>query len=185
MVGLTGPNASGKGEAARLLVAAGCVAYSLSDIVREEAAAAGLELTRDNLIATGVRLRETGGPGVLAERILPRLVRASVVDSIRGPAEVAVLRRAPGFVLFAIDAPTEMRFERSRRRGRLGDGATIEEFSAKEARENAATETGQQIRRTMELADRTIANDGTLEDLGAGLRAALGSLGRRLPDEAA
>ncbi|HKQ98218.1 MAG TPA: hypothetical protein VJV75_10115, partial [Candidatus Polarisedimenticolia bacterium] len=84
-----------------------------------------------------------------------------------------------------IDAPTEMRFERSRRRGRLGDGATIEEFSAKEARENAATETGQQIRRTMELADRTIANDGTLEDLGAGLRAALGSLGRRLPDEAA
>ena len=181
MVGLTGPNASGKGEAARLLVAAGCTAWSLSDIVREAATAAGLAWSRDNLIATGVRLREEGGPGVLAEKILPRLTRPSVVDSIRGPAEVAVLRRAPGFVLLAIDAPVALRFERSRRRARLGDGATLEEFVAKEARENAASESGQQVRRTMELADRTVANDGTLEDLEARLRAALATLGRRLP----
>ena len=183
MVGLTGPNASGKGEAARLLVATGCTAWSLSDIVREAAAAAGLELSRDNLIATGVRLREEGGPGILAERILPRLTRPSVVDSIRGPAEVEVLRRSPGFVLLGIDAPIAIRFDRSRRRGRLGDGASLEEFGAKEARENAATETGQQIRKTMGLADRTLQNDGTLGDLEARLRAAIRSLGRRLPDE--
>jgi len=183
VVGLTGPNASGKGEAARLLVATGCTAWSLSDIVREAAAAAGLELSRDNLIATGVRLREEGGPGILAERILPRLTRPSVVDSIRGPAEVEVLRRSPGFVLLGIDAPIAIRFDRSRRRGRLGDGASLEEFGAKEARENAATETGQQIRKTMGLADRTLQNDGTLGDLEARLRAAIRSLGRRLPDE--
>jgi dephospho-CoA kinase len=183
VVGLTGPNASGKGEAARLLVATGCTAWSLSDIVREAAAAAGLAPSRDHLIATGVRLREEGGPGILAERILPRLTGPSVVDSIRGPAEVAVLRRAPGFVLLSIDAPIALRFERSRLRGRLGDGATLEEFSAKEARENAATESGQQIRRTMALADRTISNDGTLQDLDARLREAIRALGRRLPDE--
>lgn len=166
-------------------MAAGCVAWSLSDIVREAATAAGLELSRDNLIATGVRLREEGGPGILAERILPRLTGPTVVDSIRGPAEVAVLRRAPGFVLLSIDAPVALRFERSRLRGRLGDGATLEEFGAKEARENAATESGQQIRRTMALADRTILNDGTLADLDARLRAALEALGRRLPDQPA
>ena len=183
MVGLTGPNASGKGEAARLLVAAGCVAWSLSDIVREAAASAGLEPSRDNLIATGVRLREEGGPGILAERILPRLTEPSVVDSIRGPAEVEVLRRAPGFVLLAIDAPIAIRFERSRRRARLGDGETLEEFRAKEARENARSETGQQILRTMALADRTILNDGTLDELDARLRAAIRSLGRNFPDE--
>jgi dephospho-CoA kinase len=185
VVGLTGPNASGKGEAARLLVAAGCTAWSLSDIVREAAAGAGLQPSRDNLIATGVRLREEGGPGILAERTLPRLTGPSVVDSIRGPAEVAVLRRSPGFVLLGIDAPMAIRFERSRRRGRLGDGASLEEFSAKEARENAATESGQQIRKAMALADCTIQNDGTLDDLEARLRAAIRSLGRHLPDETA
>jgi dephospho-CoA kinase len=183
VVGLTGPNASGKGEAAKLLVAAGCTAWSLSDIVREAAAAAGLAPSRDNLIATGVRLREEGGPGILAERILSRLTGPSVVDSIRGPAEVAVLRRAPGFVLLGIDAPIALRFERSRQRARLGDGATLEEFAAKEARENAATESGQQILKTMALADRTVVNDGTLADLAGRLHEALASLGCRLPSD--
>jgi dephospho-CoA kinase len=173
VIGLTGPNASGKGEVAKLLAEAGFTLHSLSDIVRESAAERSLEMSRDNLIAVGVRLRVEEGPGVLAARILPRLEGRAVVDSIRGPAEVARLRTLPRFILLGIDAPVNVRFERAVKRGRLGDGATLEEFIRKEERENSEAETGQQLRRTLALADRVIRNDGTLDDLRASIDKAL------------
>jgi dephospho-CoA kinase len=151
--------------------------HSLSDVVRDEATALGLEHSRENLIAVGVRLRVQGGPGVLASRIRERLQARSVVDSIRGPAEVAVLRSLPGFVLLGIEAPIELRFARSQRRGRIGDGDTIEDFRRNEETENAASETGQQLRRTFALADGVVMNDGTLDDLRDRTRAALFALG--------
>ena len=150
---------------AKFLAARGFTVHSLSDIVREAAARAGLEPSRDNLIATGVALRAAEGPGVLAARILPRLAEEAVVDSIRGPAEVAVLRTLPTFVLVGVDAPMPLRFERSLLRGRLGDGASLQEFERQEERENTSAETGQQLRRTLALADRVLVNDGTIADL--------------------
>jgi dephospho-CoA kinase len=177
VVGLTGPNASGKGEVARFLSEQGFTVHSLSDVVRDEASALGLEHTRDNLIAVGVRLRERDGAGVLARRILPRLGERSVVDSIRGPAEVEVLRSLPRFALLGIDAPVGIRFQRSLVRGRTGDGETLEEFRLKEERENSATETGQQLRRTFDLADGVVCNDGSLDLLRRRIRDALESLG--------
>jgi dephospho-CoA kinase len=173
VIGLTGPNASGKGEVARFLSEHGFGVHSLSDVVREEAATRGLEASRDNLIAVGVRLRESFGPGALARRILPRLQGPSVVDSIRGPAEVEVLRTLPRFVLLGIDAPVELRFERSQKRGRSGDGRTLDEFRLKEERENSATETGQQLRRTFALADHVVRNDGSLDQMRQRTREAL------------
>ena len=181
VIGLTGPNASGKGEVARFLASYGFSIHSLSDVVREAATAAGLGHTRDTLIAIGVRLRQESGPGALAERILGRLVGRAVVDSIRSPGEVTVLRAArPGFVLLGVDAPLALRFERSVLRGRTGDGSTLEEFAIKEKRENADTEMGQQLQRTLALADRVVLNDATLEDLHDRTRAALAGLGLSL-----
>jgi dephospho-CoA kinase len=177
VVGLTGPNASGKGEVARFLSEQGFGVHSLSDVVREEASTLGLEHTRDNLIAVGVRLRERDGPGVLAGRILPRLGERSVVDSIRGPAEVEVLRAHTRFVLLGIEAPIGIRFHRSLVRGRIGDGETLEEFRLKEERENSATQTGQQLRRTFDLADQVVCNDGSLELLRQRTRDVLAVLG--------
>jgi dephospho-CoA kinase len=72
-IGLTGPNASGKGEVARILAARGFTLHSLSDVVREEATRRGLDHSRENLILTGTALRQQRGEGALAERILPML----------------------------------------------------------------------------------------------------------------
>jgi dephospho-CoA kinase len=165
VIGLTGPNASGKGEVANVLVSRGFIAHSLSDVVREAATAEGLEHTRNNLIAIGIRLRTEAGPGALATIILPRLAGRAVVDSIRSPGEVEVLRTLPRFVLLGIDAPLELRFRRSMQRGRVGDGATLEEFAGNEMRENSDTERGQQLQKTLALADVVIINDGSLADL--------------------
>ncbi len=95
------------------------------------------------------------------------------MDSIRNPGEVAVLRTLKRFVLLGIDAPQPLRFQRSVRRGRLGDGATLEEFARKEERENSTTEAGQQLLATLALADRVVDNDGTMEDLHERTRRAL------------
>jgi dephospho-CoA kinase len=174
IIGLTGPNAAGKGEVSAWLRARGFTVHSLSDIVREEAGARGLPPERAHLIAVGTALREAGGPAVLADRLIPRLGERDVVDSIRHPAEVAALRRVPGFILLGVDAPVELRFTRSRERKRPGDPETIAEFVSRERQENSANPAGQQLAATFRLADRVVVNDGDLDALhGAVERAVL------------
>jgi dephospho-CoA kinase len=164
-VGLTGPNASGKGEVSRFLGELGFIQRSLSDVVRQEATRQGLDHSRESLIKIGTWLREQFGPGVLAERILPLLGDRNVVDSIRNPGEIQVLRRLPGFLLLGVDAPIQIRFERSRLRARTGDGETLEEFARKESLELSGQGPGQQLRVCLSLADHVIVNDGTIQDL--------------------
>ena len=165
IIGLTGPNAAGKGEVAAYLVSRGFAYHSLSDVLRDELGRRGIPATRENLISLGNELRASGGAGVLAEMIRGRLGRRDVVDSIRNPSEVESLRRLPGFTLLGVDAPIEVRFARATRRGRPGDGVTLEEFQAKEARENSADPARQQLALTFSLADHRVTNEATLADL--------------------
>jgi len=146
-------------------------------VVREAATEEGLPHTRVNLIAVGNRLRDAGGPGALAARILPRLRDREVVDSIRNPGEVEALRSLSRFVLLGVDAPIALRFARSISRGRLGDGATPEEFARNEQRENSDTRSSQQLQNTLALADAVVLNDGSLADLHRRVREALARLG--------
>ena len=173
VLGLTGSNAAGKGEAAGYLRSLGFALHSLSDIVREEAAARGLAPDREHLIRIGNELRRDGGPGVLAERILPRLGERDVVDSIRNPAEVAVLRRIPHFVLLGVRAPIELRFRRALARGRRGDPQTLAGFEEREAQENTHDPVAQRLAATFELADHVVDNEGGLERLRRDLDALL------------
>jgi dephospho-CoA kinase len=164
-LGLTGPNSAGKGEVAAYLSRNGFEIHSLSDIVREEALESGLTTGRGDLILTGNLLREEGGPGVLAERILSRLHGRDVIDSIRNPAEVEILRKLPHFLLLGVWAPVEVRFERSLARGRAGDPATLAEFRAREEEENSSDPNAQQLQATFRMADRRLTNDGDLDQL--------------------
>jgi len=165
LIGLTGPNAAGKSAVADHLVERGFAYHSLSDIVREEADRLGLDHTRVHLIALGNDLRRREGPAALAAHIRGRVGRRDVIDSIRNPAEVTELRKLEGFRLLGIDAPVEVRFERALRRGRAGDGETLEEFRRREEEENSRDPAAQQLQATFALADIRAANDGTLEDL--------------------
>jgi dephospho-CoA kinase len=167
VIGLTGPNAAGKGEVARYLATLGFQVHSLSDVVREEAARRRLPPEREHLIRIGNDLRRSGGPGALARQISARLGAKDVVDSIRNPAEVAVLREVPGFVLFGVTAPTRLRFERSVTRARAGDPQTLAEFEERERQENGAAPEAQQLDATFRLADRVLVNDGDLAGLSA------------------
>ncbi len=187
IIGLTGLNGAGKGEVAAFLKARGFEYHSLSDEIREEILRRGLEITREVLIEVGTELRTRFGPGVLAERVAVKLghERNYVVDSIRNPAEVEVLRKQTGFTLLAVEADLATRFERSRLRGREAAAATMAQFAEEEARElESSNPASQQLLATIRLADVSVSNNGSLADLQAKLETLLpGLMGRfRRPD---
>jgi len=175
-VGVAGLNAAGKGEVVRLLERRSFYRASLSDVIRADLAREGKEPTRENMIQRGRALRERFGPAVLAERAQRALPsdRNHVIDSIRHPAEVEALRAGGDFLLLWVEAPPRVRFERSRARGRAGDGEDFARFEELEARELASGEgAAQQLLAVRGLADLVIPNDGSLEELGAKLEEAL------------
>ena len=165
LIGLTGTNGAGKGEAAAFLRNKGYACFSLSDILREKLREDGLEPSRDHLIAKGNALRRQGGPDILARLVMERVRERAVIDSIRNPSEVAYLRNQPGFLLVGIDAPAALRFGRLQKRGRNESARTLEEFIRKEGEENSGDPDGQQLRKCLAMADVLIFNDGPLEEL--------------------
>ena len=165
LIGLTGTNGAGKGEVAAYLKTKGYACQSLSDVLREELSARGVESARDNLIRIGNELREKFGADVLARRAMARVSGPTVIDSIRNPAEAEFLRTQGDFLLVAVDAPIAIRYERARARGRDESARTLEVVRRKEEEEMTGGTTEQQIGLCMAMADRRILNDGTLEDL--------------------
>ncbi len=167
IVGLTGPNCAGKGETAKYLQKKGFRYFSLSDEIRSELDKRGLEHTREHMIAAGNELRSKEGHGVFALRVLRRLPKDHdiVIDSIRNPIEIETLRQHPLFVLWGINAPVEIRFERAMKRGRTENASTLEEFKAIEEKENSGEAHKQQLKRCYKMADKRIQNDGTFVQL--------------------
>lgn len=163
-IGLTGTNASGKGEAARFFVRHGYAFISLSDLVREELKKNNVEITRDNLIAMGNKMREKSGPDVLARKAVKKMTGKTVIDSIRNLEEIKYLRENTEFLLLSIDAPPEIRFQRARKRGRREPLRTLNAFMEMEKREMTGNKKGQQLRKCMESADFKITNQGTLKE---------------------
>src|SRR5688572_22074605 len=130
LIGLTGRNAAGKGEVAKYLQTKSFYYYSLSDAIRDEIQSRKQPVTRELLIQVGNELRERFGPAVLAERILQWIEddKNYVIDSIRNPAEVETFRRSKHFKLIHVDAPIDLRFQRTVQRGRENDPTTFENF---------------------------------------------------------
>lgn len=168
IIGLTGKNCSGKGEVARFLTDSGYEYHSLSDILRDELTDRGKKVTREALIEIGNEMRAAHGAGALAERTLAKLSPEAhaIVDSIRNPFEVEVLRRRRDFHLISIEADPEVRFARMKSRGRESDPSTYDQFLEYEAREASTPDpTTQQLNRTAAMADAVVFNNGTVDEL--------------------
>lgn len=169
IIGLTGKNASGKGEVAKFLESRGFQYRSLSDVLRDELKRRHMKPTRHHLTRTGNELREKYGPAALAERILKTLSESQnyVIDSFRNPGEVETFRRLrSGFVLWAVVASPPIRFRRIRARRRENDPRTLAQFLAVEKREaRNADPHMQSIDACVKAADIRVPNNGTLDRL--------------------
>ena len=182
VLGLTGKNASGKGTVAEILKKKNFTYHSLSDSLRDELKTLKKEETRENLIDIGNKLRAKGGPGVLADKLVPKLNSENnhIVDSIRNPLEVISLKKETllrRFFLISVDANSRLRYDRLCSRGRIGDTDSWEKFVEQEKKEeNNDDQNKQQLSRTMEMADYNIDNSGTLEELEAQVNKIISSL---------
>lgn len=172
IIGLTGKNAAGKGEAAKYLEAKGYTYFSLSDELRAEATARGLTHTREEMIKLGTELREEKGVGYLAGKINEKIKEMKeegknkfVVDSIRNPGEIEELQKNEDFTLVGVEATPEVRFERMVNRGRAGDAKNVEDFKKMEEKERKGGKASQQLEACLEMADILIGNDESLEEL--------------------
>jgi dCMP deaminase len=183
LIGLTGRNASGKGEVANDLRDRGFDYHSLSDAIRDEIRAGGEEPCRETLIAVGNELRREHGPAVLARRILKKidLDTNCVIDSIRNPAEVEALRGAGHFRLVEVTADPQARFDRILGRNREGDPRTLADFLELEQREARGGTHAQNLDGVGELADHTLANNGSLDELRENVDALLITILRSVP----
>lgn len=171
VIGLTGHAGCGKGTAASYLVEKyGMRAFTMSDVIRAEAARRGLlagkSMEEEKLILSRFAdswRKETGKKGIAAEKMLEKVsdvdVKAAVVDGFRSVEEVEVFRKNfLKFVLIKIDVSSEKRWARRLEQDPM---ANREDF---EARDRADVEK-KGLGKVLEMADRTVNNDGMKEEL--------------------
>jgi dephospho-CoA kinase len=157
-VGMPG---SGKDELVEVARQMGLATLKMGDLVRDETRRRGLSLTNANVARVANEEREKHGPGIWAQRAVPKLTETKMlVDGCRSDSEVGVFRHNFGdlFVL-AIFAPPEQRYDRLMQRGRGDDGANLQEFYDRDRRE---LKWG--IGNAFVLADGVLTNEGTLEE---------------------
>jgi len=167
ILGLTGTMSSGKGEVVKHLKTKGFEHYVYSDILKEIAKQRDIELTRENLQKLGNDIKkETRSLGILSKKMLKKIkTDKAVVDGIRNADEIRELRKKRDVYIIGINASQRLRYERIRKRNREGDPKTFSEFKRLDNLENRGKTKGQEINKCLKMADFTIINNGSLEQL--------------------
>lgn len=168
MVGAVGRNGSGKDTLVRYLKErCGMAVLSLGDVVRGLAHLEEDLPTRDNLHEISQKYREKYGNDFFVKGIITEIDRKSLkkvgVTGIRTPADVDLLRKRYGsdFLLVYVQVENpEIRFARIKQRASIRDVQSYEDFLAQERAEKDLF----RMNETIQRADVTIANAGTMED---------------------
>jgi dephospho-CoA kinase len=172
-VGMPG---SGKDELVAVARSMGLATLKMGDLVRDETRRRGLPVTNPNVARIASEEREKHGPGVWAQRAIPKLIETRMlVDGCRSDTEVTVFRHNFGdlFVL-GIFASPESRYNRMTNRSRSDDGGGLQEFFDRDRRE---LKWG--IGSAFALADGMLVNEGSLEEFRRAARTALEQILRR------
>lgn len=167
IIGFSGLMASGKDAAKKYLEEKyQAESFRFSSIMRDVLKRINIEMSRPNLSAVSLCLRQTFGEDLFAKVIANDANNANseivVVDGVRRLADIAHLSKLSGFHLIAIEAKPEIRHERLVKRGEnVGESEkTFAQFIA-----DHQTETELTIPEVMSHADFIINNDGSFEDL--------------------
>ena len=171
-IGLVGFGSVGKDTVARYLSDKHQFTHiSSGDLVRDYIRKNNLgELTRENLQKVANELRSKNGADYLTVLSLTTFTENKngeklVISGLRAIPEVTKLKEEGGKII-AVVAPVETRYAWATRRGGATDHVTFEQFKATEEKEAAGNQKEQQnIKAVLELADITIINDGSRDDL--------------------
>jgi len=155
---------------------------TMGDVIRGELKRRSLPLSDENAGRVANELRAREGPDAVAKRCIPLITDVTeteakkadkaviVIDGIRGMAEVEAFKEEFGtdFVLVRIEAPLTLRYGRIKARGRGDDLLRLEEFTAREERENRWG-----MGEAMGKADRVVKNEKSLEEFKEQIRGIL------------
>ena len=166
VLGLSGPVAAGKTTAARLLECIGFCYCRFSAVLEEELRSKGQEISRMTLQAAGEKVFNSRfGQRRLQNKLAKGVDGAGriVVDGLRHPEDWAFVRERWGFaaVHVHLDAPEELRGRRYADRSEGSIGAF---------RRASAHPVEQNVSKLKQLADYTIVNTGSVEELQIDLR---------------
>ena len=167
VLAVVGQPCSGKDTLANDLALRGFVHISSGDMIRTDMVTTGVEQTRANTHDFAIEARRIKGPHYPANLIFEKISGDTVISGFRNSAEVNFLKEKFGrhFVLVAIDAPIESRYERAKARGRVGDEISFEQFKALEDIERKGSPETQEVDKVIAMAQFTILNTGTKEEL--------------------
>lgn len=170
IVGITGTNGSGKGEVVDYLVKEkGFAHYSVRAFLTRELKLQGRGDDRSELRLLANELRETKDPAYIIRTLYEDAINdgaeKAIIESIRNVGEAEFLK-SKGAKLLAVDADQKMRYERVQKRRSATDKVDFPTFVEHEEREmHPVGPHDMNVRGVMALADKTILNEGTLEEL--------------------
>lgn len=178
LIGIAGTNGSGKDTVGHILAEKhGWLFVSVTDMLRDECRARGLEVARENLRAISAEWRRAGGLGVLIDKAITVFDKLGgegtysglVVASLRNPGEVDRVHELGGTVVW-VDADPRLRYKRiqSAERGRGGeDTKTYEQFLIEQEAEmhSSGDEATLNLAGVKALADAEIFNESDLSTL--------------------
>lgn len=173
IVGITGTLGAGKGTVVDYLVRhCGFRHYSVRGYLREEAERRGIaDINRDVFTAIANELRALHSPSFIADELYRQAAangQDAIIESIRTPGEVAALKAKGNFLLLAVDADPEIRYERIVLRGSETDKISFENFIADEKREMSNTDPNKQnLGACIAQADYCLINNGDYDELFA------------------
>lgn len=171
VIGITGTDGAGKGTVVEYLKTKGYTHYSSREFLVSEIENAGLPMSRNQMRLMGNKMRAEHGNEFIAKRALELIdaqgSKNAVIESIRALAEADYIKKHGGIIL-AVDADVEIRFERVQQRRSESDKVDFDTFVTQEELEkNDPDPNGMQKAKVMEIADYTILNNGTIEELEA------------------
>jgi dephospho-CoA kinase len=165
IIGVIGTVAAGKDTVADYIgKKLNCQVYQISKAIKDEAKNRSQGTNRDTLIKLGTELSKKHGSDYLARHFLDYPDKTLVITGMREVGQLDFLKNKSNFILIAIDADPQIRFERAIKRGKAGEAKDVEEFVSREKKENSGDH-AQRLFECMPLADYTITNNGTIEEL--------------------
>jgi len=170
IIGITGTLGAGKGTIVDYLIKKmNFVHYSVRGYLIKEIIKQGLEVNRDSMVSVANELRKKHNPAFIIEELYKEAYdkgQNAIIESIRTPGEIDLLRTKSNFYLLAVDAEVHVRYGRIYQRQSETDNISFDTFADNEKREmNSNDPTKQNLSACIRNADFVIANNGTVEEL--------------------
>lgn len=172
IIGITGTLGAGKGTVVEILKEMGFVHYSVRDFLVEEIGKRGMEVSQGNMFLVANDLRSRYGSSYIVEELYRKALLSGgdfVIESVRCVGEVEALKGKKDFVLWAVDADVESRYERVINRSSSSEeerNFNFQTFVQREQDQMMNTDPSKQnLKACIEMSDYVFRNDWTVAEL--------------------